>query len=218
MNFRDKVYARLKLLYTREPQVFPFAQLPAKYRTAAVLIPLWADGHGNVNIAFTQRSTALPSHQGQVSFPGGGSDPDDDSIEMTALRELNEELGIQQEEVSIMGRLDDAWSRFGFHITPYVGWLDGQPEFIPDMNEVDKIITADIQQLMKPGVTCTHEFTVNGIPRTSQAFDWEGGYVWGVTADLLLELLLWIREEPSNRGEFRLSAMKQYMELERSEE
>lgn len=108
MNFRDKVYARLKLLYTREPQVFPFAQLPAKYRTAAVLIPLWADGHGNVNIAFTQRSTALPSHQGQVSFPGGGSDPDDDSIEMTALRELNEELGIQQEEVSIMGRLDDA--------------------------------------------------------------------------------------------------------------
>ncbi len=218
MNFTEKVYDRLKLLYTREPQLFPSEQLPAKYRTAAVLIPLWPGVNGGVNITFTQRTTSLPSHQGQVSFPGGGANPDDHSTEMTALREFNEELGVHHDHIKIMGRLDDAWSRFGFHITPYVGWIDGEPNFNPDANEVDKIITADIQSLMQLGVSCTHDFIVNGIPRKSQAFDWEGGYVWGVTADLLLELLLWIREEPSNRGEFRLSAMKQYMEWERSEE
>ncbi|NNE39106.1 MAG: CoA pyrophosphatase, partial [Gammaproteobacteria bacterium] len=165
MNYSKIIFSRLISLNTREPELFPPELLPVKYRTAAVLIPLWEGSNGNVNIAFTQRSTALPSHQGQVSFPGGGASPDDESTEMTALRELNEELGIHQDNVTIMGRLDDAWSRFGFHIIPYVGWLAGQPEFIPDANEVDKIITADIKHLMEPGVACTHEFTVNGIQR-----------------------------------------------------
>jgi len=193
--------------------LFPLEQLPNKYRTAAVLIPLWPDENGSVKIAFTQRSASMPSHQGQVSFPGGGTNPDDTTTEYTALRELKEELGIEHGDVTVMGRLDDAWSRFGFHITPYVGWLDQQPDFKPDANEVEKIITADIQSLMEPGTSCIHEFTVNGIQRKSQAFNWDGGYVWGVTADVLLELLLWIKEEPSNRGELRLSAMKQYMEM-----
>jgi 8-oxo-dGTP pyrophosphatase MutT (NUDIX family) len=218
MNFREKAYSRLKLLPTRELQLFPPERLPDPCRTAAILIPLWPGLDGSINIAFTQRSTSLPSHQGQVSFPGGGSQPDDQSTQMTALREFNEELGVSPDDVTVMGRLDDAWSRFGFHITPYVGWLDRQPDFIPDHNEVAGIITADIQDLMQPDVACIHEFTVNGIKRKSQAFNWTGGYIWGVTADLLLELLLWIKEEPSNRGELRLTAMRQYMELERSEE
>lgn len=212
MNFREKVHSRLKLLVDREPQLFPLEQLPNKYRTAAVLIPLWPDENGSVRIAFTQRSVSLPSHKGQVSFPGGGANPDDTTTEYTALRELKEELGIEHGDVTIMGRLDDAWSRFGFHITPYVGWINQQPDFKPDLNEVDEIITADLQNLMSPGISCTHEFTVNGMQRKSQAFNWDGGYVWGVTADVLLELLLWIKEEPSNRGQLRLSAMKQYME------
>lgn len=212
MNFREKIHSRLKLLVDREPQLFPLDQLPNKYRTAAVLIPLWPDENGSVKIAFTQRSASMPSHQGQVSFPGGGANLDDTTTEYTALRELKEELGIEHGDVTVMGRLDDAWSRFGFHITPYVGWIDQRPDFKPDINEVEKIITADLQNLMKPDTSCIHEFTVNGIQRKSQAFNWDGGYVWGVTADVLLELLLWIKEEPSNRGELRLSAMKQYME------
>jgi 8-oxo-dGTP pyrophosphatase MutT (NUDIX family) len=211
MIFHDYFYSRLEHLNRRDCQEFPTVEIPEKYRSAAVLIPLWPEANGTVKIAFTQRTQSLPSHKGQMSFPGGSMLHDDLNTEYTALRETREELGLLPERVNIMGRLDDAWSRYGFHIVPYVGWMQEKPEFKPDYNEVADILIADLETLMLPECTCIHEFTINGVNRKSQAFKWEGGYVWGVTADILLELILWVKGEESNRRDIRLKSLRNFL-------
>ena len=211
MNFQEKFFLRLQNLPDREIQEFPDGELPKNYRAAAVLLPLWPESNNTIKIAFTQRAESLPSHKGQVSFPGGSMHPEDSNTEKTALRETREELGIRPQDVAIMGRLDDAWSRYGFHIVPYVGWIKNKPELFPNSNEVEKIIVADVETLMQPEASCTHEFTINGIQRKSHAFKWQGGYVWGVTADILLELFLWVKCEKSNRRDIRLQSMRDYL-------
>ena len=203
MNFQELFYSRLLALPGRDTQEFPGDAFPASYRTAAVLIPFWPEGNNAVKVAFTRRADSLPSHQGQVSFPGGSRLPQDPSVEQTALREAEEELGIDPRSVCIHGRLDDAWSRFGFHVIPYVGWIGQRPEFSPDHEEVAEIIIADVETLMRPETSTLH----TAGERTTHAFSWEGGYVWGMTADILLELFLWVRGENSNRRDARLAYM-----------
>ena len=211
MEFQDFFYSRLENLPERENQEFPLHELPEQYRSAAVLLPLWPESDGTVKIALTRRSESLPSHKGQISFPGGSALPGDHTRVYTALRETREELGIGPDEVGIMGRLDDAWSRYGFHIVPYVGWIKKRPVFNPDFNEVAGVIIADVETLMRPESSCIHEFTINGMTRQSQAFRWDDGYVWGVTADILLELILWVKGEYSHRRDVRLEAMRSYL-------
>jgi len=207
MKFQELFYSRLEGLIERETQEFPISELPTNYRLASVLMLFWPEPDGSVKIVFTERTLSLPFHKGQVSFPGGGVLPNDNSRKFTALRETSEELGIDPDEVSIMGRLDDAWSRYGFHIVPYVGWINHRPHFVPDYKEVAGIIVADVETLIRPEAACIHEFTINDVKRKSKAFKWDNGYVWGVTADILLELFLWIRGEKSNRRDIRLEAI-----------
>jgi 8-oxo-dGTP pyrophosphatase MutT (NUDIX family) len=211
MEFQQHLYQRLKCLSRRPAAQFPAENMPDGYRTAAVLVPLWPEEDGSVKVVFTQRPETLPSHKGQVSFPGGGKLPDDKTTEITALRETREELGLDPEEITIMGRLDDAWSRQGFHIVPYVGWLDSRPEFIPNLDEVAAILIGDLETILKPEAHCIHEFTYQGMLRKSEAFRWQDGYIWGVTADIMLELVLWVRGEKSSRGDIRMKAMQTYM-------
>lgn len=211
MNFRSHFYLRLEALAEREVQRFPQDIFPEYYRTAAVLLLMWAGKDGAVKLALTRRTIALPSHKGQISFPGGGMLQKDPSPEHTALRETEEELGIPARDIRVMGRLDDAWSRVGFHIVPYVGWINSEPVFTPDPREVEEIIIADVGTLMLPETSCIHEVNDPVQNRTTHAFSWEDGYVWGVTADILLELLLWIQGENSNRRDIRLDMMRKQL-------
>lgn len=214
MDFQQHFYTRLKLLSSRPAARFPDEAMPAGIRTAAVLIPMWPETDGSVKVVFTQRPETLPSHKGQVSFPGGGTLPHDQSTEITALRETREELGLEPEAITIMGRLDDAWSRQGFHIVPYVGWLNSKPEFNPDWNEVAAVLVGDIQTIMKPESRCIHEFTYKGGQRKTEAFRWQDGYIWGVTADIMLELILWIKGEESSRRDIRMQSMQTYQAID----
>ena len=68
---------------------------------------------------------------------------------------------------------------------------------------------ANVQILMQPETACTHAHVMRGITRHTQAFKWDEGYVWGLTADLMYELLLWVKDEPSNRGHLRLDYLQQ---------
>jgi 8-oxo-dGTP pyrophosphatase MutT (NUDIX family) len=201
MKFRDLFYARLQSLPDRATQQFPPDIFPENYRTAAVLLAFWPEPDGSVSLVLTRRTDNVRHHQGQVSFPGGSMHAGDDTVARTALREAEEELAILPHQVRIMGRLDDAWSRFGFHVIPVVGWLEQRPEMKPDPDEVAEIIIADVQTLMRPESACMHRIA----DRESQAFRWDGGYVWGLTAEILLELFMWVRGEASNRRDFRLA-------------
>ncbi len=211
MSFQDFFYSRLVSLPQRQFQEFPREVFPASYRSAAILMPFWPE-EDTVKVAFTQRAQTLPAHKGQVSFPGGSRHAGDATIQDTALRETEEELGINRNLIHIKGRLDDAWSGHGFHITPYVGWIVESPVFSPQPAEVSDIIIADVEHLMQPAVSCVHTIETAGRIRTTHAFSWDDGYVWGITADILLELLLWVKGESSNRCEIRLAYMKKQLE------
>ena len=213
MNFRQHFYKRLQLLSERDAVEFPSDMLPVDYKPAAVLLCFWPAGEEGVEVVMTKRTHNVSSHQGQVSFPGGRVDETDLSHEAAALRETWEELGIEPRLVRVMGRLDDAWSRYGHHVIPYVGWLDKPPHLKPNPDEVAEVLIADMETIMQPSAERNHKFvlpTAGDKPHMAKAFEWEGGYVWGLTADLLLELILWIREEPSARGKLRMERMLEF--------
>ncbi|MBI2993799.1 MAG: CoA pyrophosphatase [Gammaproteobacteria bacterium] len=207
MTFREFFFDRLEALGQRQPHTFAPDALPGEHRPAAVLMAFWPAGEG-VQTVFTKRPEHMPSHPGQVSFPGGRMHAGDASIEETALREAREELGIDPASVRIMGRLDDAFSIARHHVIPFVGWIEERPRLAPDADEVEEVIIADVETLLRPETHCLHEVTHNNVRYSTQAFRWDGGYVWGLTADILLELLLWVEGKPSNRGLIRFENLR----------
>ena len=207
MSFRTWFQERLAELNERKPQIFPEQLLAGKLSRAAVLLLFWPGSDDAVEVVFTKRTETVSSHRGQVSFPGGVYHTGDTDMAATALRETQEELGIDPGAVTIMGRLDDAYSIAGHHVIPYVGWTDKAPEITANTDEVAEVIIADVRVLLLPEVNTTHTVDFLGKPRTTHAFDWDGGYVWGLSADLLLEFLTWFKQEPSDRFQLRLQKM-----------
>lgn len=204
MGFCAWFRERLSFLRQRKPRTFPDRLLPGKYSRAAVLMLFWPSPDDAVQVVFTRRTETVSSHRGQVSFPGGVFHVGDENMAATALRETEEELGIDPCAVTIMGRLDDAWSIAGHHVVPYVGWTDRAPAITPNAGEVAQVITADVRILLRPEVNTTHTMEFRGKTRTTHAFDWDGGYVWGLTADMLREFLNWLNDEPCDRFARRL--------------
>ena len=207
MSFTSQFRKRLSALKERQPRTFPEHLFPRAYSRAAVLLLFWPGADDAVEIVFTKRTETVSSHRGQVSFPGGVFHGADDDLAATALRETREELGIDPGVITIMGRLDDAWSIAGHHVVPYVGWTDWAPEITANADEVAEVFTADVRELSRPEVNTTHTVEFRGKPRMTHAFDWDGGYVWGLTADMLREFLNWLNDEPCNRFERRLQKM-----------
>ena len=121
-------------------------------RESAVLVPL-LDGD-EVRVVLGKRSASLPSHRGDLSFPGGRRHPEDADLLETALRETHEEFGIPPDRVRVIGALD----RLGtvttrFSIAPFVGVVSGSPsEFVAQEGEVDRILVIPIRRLLEPGV------------------------------------------------------------------
>jgi 8-oxo-dGTP pyrophosphatase MutT (NUDIX family) len=208
MTFQKHFLDRLRALSGRETQVFPPDTLPANFARAAVLLPFWPGAGGGVEVAMMLRPDDMPSHPGQVSFPGGRCDDADPTPSHTALRETQEELGIDPALVRIMGRLDDAWSVAGHHVIPVVGWLEQRPILNPSPREVAEVLIVDVEVLMRPENSYEHKIMFQGRERVTPGFRWSAeDYVWGLTADMLLELLLWVRGEPSNRAALRMERM-----------
>ena len=116
---------------------------------AAVLIPVIAHP-GELTILFTQRTTHLKSHAGQVSFPGGRAEPGDASAEFTALREAEEEIGLPAARVEILARLPDYRTRTGYRVTPVVGLIEPPLELVPDPREVAEVFEVPLAFLLDP--------------------------------------------------------------------
>ncbi len=207
MGFCAWFQQRLHSLRQRKPQTFPDSLLPGEYSRAAVLILFWPGPDDAVQVVFTRRTETVSSHRGQVSFPGGVFHEGDETMAATALRETREELGIDPETVTLMGRLDDAWSIAGHHVVPYVGWTERAPVITPNAGEVAQVITVDVRVLLRPEVNTTHSVEFRGKTHLTHAFDWDGGYVWGLTADMLREFLNWLNGEPCDRFARRLQRM-----------
>ena len=108
-----------------------------------MLVPIV--GHGELTVVFTQRTSHLKHHSGQISFPGGRAEPEDPTPEFTALREAEEELGLARERVEIVARLPEYCTRTGFCVTPVVGLLAPPLELAPDRREVEDVLGYQIE-------------------------------------------------------------------------
>src|SRR3990172_10760635 len=107
--------------------------------SAAVLIPLF-NLDGKYNLLFTKRTNLVETHKGEISFPGGVFDKNDSSLLDTALRETEEEVGINSNDVEILGELDDIETNTNFNISPFVGVIPYPYEFRINGIEIEKLL------------------------------------------------------------------------------
>ncbi|WP_366653485.1 CoA pyrophosphatase [Fodinicurvata sp. EGI_FJ10296] len=165
----------------------PDIALPARLRPAAVLIGLQPAADGPV-IVMTRRAAHLTAHAGQISFPGGRCDVTDRDHVATALRESEEEIGLEPSAVSPLGRLDTYVTRTGFEIVPIVGWLSSA--FVPRITseEVAEIFTIPIDLILDDNNPQRHSRQFEGRDRYYYAYPHREWYIWGATAGMLVNL------------------------------
>jgi 8-oxo-dGTP pyrophosphatase MutT (NUDIX family) len=156
-------------------------------RPAAVLVPVLARDP-EPTVLLTQRAAHLRDHSGQVSFPGGRVHADDESPEATALREAREEIGLDPARVEVLGRMPEYLTRTGFRITPVVGIVTPPVALLPDANEVDEIFEVPLAFLIDPANHQRQSREWQGELRWFFAMPYEGRYIWGATAGMLVNL------------------------------
>ncbi len=163
-----------------DPGPAPRSDLPM----AAVLAPLYEDGV-SIRMVLIRRPDHMPTHGGDLAFPGGKPKPAETPIE-TALREAREEVGIDPADVEILGYLPPIHTvSYPRMVVPVVGRLPGIPELVPDPNEVDRILTPSVGFLRDE----TRWRVENWKGRQVYFFDIDGEVLWGATARMVRRLL-----------------------------
>jgi len=152
---------------------------------ASVLVPIVAHP-GGLTVLFTQRTSQLRSHSGQISFPGGRAEPGDPSPEFTALREAREEIGLQAGQVEVIGRLPEYLTRTGYRVTPVVGLLTPPLDLAPDPREVEEVFEVPLAFLLDPRNHQRRTREVQGRSVSFYAIPYGERDIWGVTAGILV--------------------------------
>lgn len=153
---------------------------------AAVLLPIVA--RSDRTLLFTRRTAHLARHAGQVSFPGGRWHPEDASLTRTALRETQEETGIELDRVVVAGFLDAYETGTGFAILPVVALIDEGFSLRPDPQEVAEIFEVPLAFLLDPANCRKGSREWRGRIREFYTFTWRGHTIWGATAAILVNL------------------------------
>lgn len=162
-------------------------------RQGAVLILLYPDGD-DLRLPLTVRSDRLPNHRGEVSLPGGATDPGDDGPAMTALRECYEELGVPPDSVETLGALSPIYiPPSNFRITPIAGLRAAAPQFTLSQDEVSAVISVTLRELLDPALVTIEQWTLRGREVRVPFFAIDGYKVWGATALILSEFVARMR-------------------------
>jgi 8-oxo-dGTP pyrophosphatase MutT (NUDIX family) len=167
-------------------------------RRAAVLLPLF-EQDDELYIAFIRRATTLRSHSGEIAFPGGSVDSTDTSLVMTALREAQEEIGLDPSTVEVLGVLAPVFTVVSnFLITPMVAFLpQGLGELHLQTSEVKELILVPLRGLADPAILHTERWMRNGMARLVYFYDYGPHRIWGATGRVLNEFLETLRASPS---------------------
>lgn len=153
---------------------------------AGVLVPLVERGDSGLHVILTQRSNELRQHAGQVSFPGGRHDADDEDLIVTALREAEEEIGLRRQDVTVLGELNRYRTGTGFQITPIVGHVPGHFEAAPEPGEVAAVFEVPFELIMDDKTFELRTAVWKGKTREFYALDYGNRYIWGATAGILV--------------------------------
>ncbi|MFT4703581.1 MAG: 8-oxo-dGTP pyrophosphatase MutT (NUDIX family) [Bradymonadia bacterium] len=178
-----------------------------------MLVPMW-EAEGRVVMALTLRSQELSSHSGQISFPGGRRDAGELDLRATALRETHEELGIHPNDVSVVAQLDDAWSIQRYVVSVFVGWLPAPPIITPSPAEIDRVIYADVEQMMRPAAHACQRMRRGGQTFAVHSFDVDGDSVWGLTGGVLYGLFRRLRGEAIDADTHGPTTFRRFIEVQ----
>jgi 8-oxo-dGTP pyrophosphatase MutT (NUDIX family) len=178
----DQGVSALKLNELRKPG----DRLSRPNRTAAVLVPIL--DKPEPEILLTVRSELLVQHPGQVSFPGGAVERTDRSAVSTALREAEEEIGLDFSQVSPLGFLDRVDTISDYRVLPVVGLV--RPSFVsqPDHREVAEVFTVPLSLAIDHNAYSHKEIESDGKTFVISSLHWQGHRIWGITAAILLNL------------------------------
>jgi 8-oxo-dGTP pyrophosphatase MutT (NUDIX family) len=162
---------------------------------AAVLVPLVE--RDELTVLLTQRTDHLTDHPGQISFPGGRTEPEDPDATATALREAREEIGLAESHVDVLGAMPTYTTGTGFIVTPVVALVRPGFDVQADPFEVAEVFEVPLAFLMNPAHHRRHAIELGGVRREFLSIPWQGldsegrprrYFVWGATAAMLRNL------------------------------
>ncbi|WP_435077244.1 NUDIX hydrolase [Halococcus sp. AFM35] len=162
-------------------------------RDAAVLVPVITrehpESHDGAHLLFTKRADHLGEHPGQMSFPGGGREPVDADLTATALREAQEEIGLDPASAEVVGRLDDIRTITSYAVRPFVARVPDR-EYVPDEREVAEVVVLPVEALTNPDNYDSERRDHPHYGDVRLHFFRVGDYVvWGATGRILVQFL-----------------------------
>ncbi|MDF1609709.1 CoA pyrophosphatase [Hoeflea sp. YIM 152468] len=158
-----------------------------KLRDAAVLVPVIETG-ADAQVILTRRAAAMRQHSGQVAFPGGAIDPEDASAEIAAMREAEEEIGLDRRFVEPVGRLPVYMTTTGFRITPVLAVVHPGFSITPNPAEVDAVFETPLSFLMNQANHQRESRVWQGVERHYYVMPFGEHHIWGVTAGIIRTL------------------------------
>jgi 8-oxo-dGTP pyrophosphatase MutT (NUDIX family) len=161
-------------------------------RPAAVLVPVVKRENG-LTVLFTRRTAHLHDHAGQISFPGGRSEPADADAAETAKRETREEIGLAADRVEVLGEQSQYITVTGYRVTPVVGLLTPPLDLRPDDFEVAEVFEAPLAFLLDPANHQRNHVSFDGRERYYYAIPYGPYYIWGATAGMLMNLCSFLK-------------------------
>lgn len=180
VSWMAEIAARLE---ARERELL---QPPEGRRRAAVLVPLFVRG-GALRVLLTRRTDTVEHHRGQISFPGGVEEPDDETAWETAVRETEEELGIAPEHVRLLGALTPLVTVTDFFVEPFVGAVPYPHVLRPAEAEIAEVIDVPVAALLDPKVL--ERRVLPGREEPTLFYHYGSHVIWGATARMMAELL-----------------------------
>lgn len=182
MSLRDAIAAILAGRQARE-EIIP------GYRQAAVLLPLYETAAGP-HFVLTKRTERVPTHKGQISFPGGGFQDGDGDLLGTALRETEEEIGLLRSDVDVVGVLDDTITAASAHVVrPFVGFMPYPYTFRLDSFEIEQLVPLPLRPLLQPHCFREEIWDRDGRPHSVFFHEHDGHTIWGLTARILKQFV-----------------------------
>ncbi len=156
------------------------------YRAAAVLVPI--TDRPEPGVILTRRPAWLRSHAGQVAFPGGKIDDNDENAIAAALREAEEEIALPRQAVNVLGAADEYHSGSGYRITPVVGIIAPDLPLVAHPGEVEEWFEVPLAILFDRANYAVKQVEWQGQMRSYYDMDWQGRRIWGVTAGIIANL------------------------------
>lgn len=191
LKFKSKPMNQIEQLVERLKAHTP-KEIDVDYPEAGILVLVTRNAQ-SPSVILTRRAQHMSTHKGQVAFPGGKFDEEDETLEHTALRECHEEIGVESKHIEIIGQLSQVVSLHGIRVTPFVGLIDESVNFIPNLDELDSIFKVPMVFFSEAEPKRRDRMTYRDIALSVPSYDYfhegETYEIWGMSAIVMVELL-----------------------------